>query len=100
MRAIMAAAVQVAPSSGPLKAESIAANTRSALAKVRECHAATGAELIVLPETVTTGFTTGVSAEQLWDPVTELPGPIMAPYADAAAEPGIQLVFGTYERGP
>jgi deaminated glutathione amidase len=100
MRAITAAAVQVAPNSGPLSVESIAANARSALAKVRECHAATGAELIVLPESVTTGFTTGVSPEQLWDLVSELPGAIVAPYADAAAELGIHLVLGTYERGP
>jgi predicted amidohydrolase len=99
MRAFTAAAVQVAPNSAPLSAESIATNTRSALAKVRDCHAATGAELIVLPESVTTGFTTGVPAEQLWDLVSELPGGILQPFADTAAELGIHLVLGTYERG-
>ena len=100
MRALTAAAIQLAPHPGPLSAESIAANTARAVALVRRCHEATGAELIVLPESVTTGFTPGVDAEQLWRLISELPGPILQPFAEVSAELGVHLVLGSYERGP
>jgi predicted amidohydrolase len=100
MRGFVAAAVQVAPSSGPLTAESIAGNCARAVAVARDCVAATGAELVVLPESVTTGFTPGVDVETLWDLVSEIPGPVLDPFTAAAAELGVHLVVGTYERGP
>ena len=100
MREFTAAAVQVAPVPGPLTAASVAANTARAIELTRRCHAATGAELIVLPESVTTGFTPGIDTEQLWDLVSELPGPVLQPFADLAAELGTHLVLGAYERGP
>ncbi|MCU1656491.1 MAG: Nitrilase/cyanide hydratase and apolipoprotein N-acyltransferase, partial [Pseudonocardiales bacterium] len=99
MRALTVAAVQVAPLSGPLTAESVAANSRRAVSMVRDCVAATGAELVVLPESVTTGFTPGVDAQALWELVSGIPGPILEPFAAAAAELGVHLVVGTYERG-
>ncbi|MDQ2836960.1 MAG: carbon-nitrogen hydrolase family protein [Actinomycetota bacterium] len=99
MREFVAAAVQLAPSSAPLTAASIAANTERAIELTRQCVAATGAELLVLPESVTTGFTPGVDAEQLWDLVSELPGEIIAPFTALAAELGVHLVLGSYERG-
>jgi deaminated glutathione amidase len=100
MREFVAAAVQLAPARGPLTAASLVANAERAVELTRQCHAATGAELIVLPESVTTGFTPGIDTEQLWDLVSELPGPVLQPYADVAAELGTHLVLGTYERGP
>jgi predicted amidohydrolase len=100
MREFVAAAVQVAPSSGPLTAESIAGNCARAVALVRDCVAATGAELVVVPESVTTGFTPGVDVETLWDLMSEIPGPVLEPFTAAATELGIHLVVGTYERGP
>ncbi|MEO6702156.1 MAG: carbon-nitrogen hydrolase family protein [Jatrophihabitantaceae bacterium] len=100
MRAFVAAAVQLAPSSAPLSAASIAANTAHAIELTRRCVAETGAELVVLPESVTTGFTPGLDADQLWELVSELPGPISQPFADLAAELGVHLVLGSYERGP
>jgi deaminated glutathione amidase len=100
MREFVSAAVQVAPAPGPLTAGSVAANTARAIELTRQCHAVTGAELIVLPESVTTGFTPGIDTEQLWDLVSELPGPVLQPFADLAAELGTHLVLGTYERGP
>jgi deaminated glutathione amidase len=57
MRPVTVAAVQVAPSPRPLTSASIAENAKRAVALIRSCYAATGAELIVLPESVTTGFT-------------------------------------------
>lgn len=105
MRAFTAAAVQVAPRSEPLSAESIAANIAHSIEWTRRCHEATGAELIVLPETVTTGFTPDCSAEELWDLITEIPGrgdashTQLAPYADLARELDVILCVGAYERG-
>lgn len=100
MRAVTVAAVQLAPSPGPLTAGSIADNCAGAVAAVRQCAVATGAELVVLPESVTTGFTPGVPAEHLWDLVSALPGPVLDPFTAVAADLGIHLVVGTYERCP
>ncbi len=97
MRELTAAAVQVAPSSQPLTAQTIQANVERAVGLLRACHAATGAELIVLPESVTTGFTPAVSPERLWDLVEDA---ILDPFAKAAAELGAHLVLGSYQRGP
>ena len=99
MRAFTAAAVQVAPVPGPLSAASVAANLDKLVTMTRRCVEATGAELVVLPETATTGFTPGCSTEELWEVVSELPGPVVAPLREVAAELGIHLVVGTYERG-
>ena len=100
MRAFTAAAVQVAPAPGPLTAESVSANLDKLVEVTRRCVEATGAELVVLPESATTGFTPGCPTEQLWELVSELPGPVVEPLRDVAAELGIHLVAGTYERGP
>ncbi|PZS14064.1 MAG: carbon-nitrogen hydrolase family protein [Pseudonocardiales bacterium] len=100
MREVTVAAVQLAPSSAPLTAETIATNGARAVAMVRDCAAATAAELVVLPESVTTGFTPGVDVETLWDLVSAVPGPVLDPYAAVAADLGIHLVVGTYERDP
>jgi len=56
--------------------------------------------LVVLPETITTGFTPGCPAEELWERVDTLPGPMTKPVAEAARGLGIYVVFPTYERGP
>lgn len=100
MRPFTAAAVQVAPVPGPLSAESVERNTTRAVDWARRCVQATGAELVVLPESVTTGFTPGVPAGRLWDLVSAVPGPVTDPFAKAAAELRIHLVAGTYVRGP
>jgi len=100
MRAVTVAAVQVAPVPGPLSAASVKANIARALTLAADCVAETGAELIVLPESVTTGFMTGLNPAELWDLVSEIPGPVAEPFCQAAAELGVELVFGSYERGP
>jgi predicted amidohydrolase len=99
MQTITVAAVQVAPSHAPLTAHSIAANSAHAVEMVRRCVDSTGAELIVLPESTTTGFTTGVDVDTLWDLVSEIPGPVLDPFTAVCAELGVHLVVGTYERG-
>lgn len=98
MRRFTAAAVQVAPVAAPLTPATITTNIEHALAMVRDCVAATGAELVVLPESVTTGFTPGVPADRLWELVSAVPGPMTDPFAALAEELGIYLCVGTYRR--
>ncbi|MGL5857580.1 MAG: carbon-nitrogen hydrolase family protein [Angustibacter sp.] len=99
MRAFTAAAVQLAPSPDPLSHQTIAANCAAAAAWVRRCAEATGAELIVLPETASTGFTPAVGADALWGLVSAVPGPVTEPLQDVARQVGAHLIWGTYERG-
>jgi len=100
MRAFTAAAVQLAPSPQPLTRAGIELNLSAAVEWVRRCVDATGAELVVLPETASTGFTTGCSPEELWDLVSDVPGPVTEPMQTVASATGAHLVWGTYERGP
>lgn len=100
MRPFTAAAVQLAPTRGPLTARSVQANGEKAAAWVERCVAATGAELVVLPESASTGFTPGLPPEDLWDLVSDIPGPVTEPLAEVAGRLGVHLVWGTYERGP
>ena len=100
MRAFTAAAVQIAPVAGPLSPDGVLANIANCVDWLTRCVEATGAELVVLPESATTGFTPGCSPEELWDLVSELPGPVVAPIQAAAAALGVHVCVGTYERGP
>ncbi len=100
MRTFVAAAVQVAPVSGPLTESSISSNVDKCVGLVDRCVAETGADLVVLPETASTGFTPGVDPSRLWELVDTVPGGVTAPVQEAAARLGVHVVFGTYERGP
>ncbi|MFR9776319.1 carbon-nitrogen hydrolase family protein [Micromonospora sp. MS34] len=96
MRAFTAAAVQIAPTPGPLTAESVTANVARCVEYLHRCVDATGAELVVLPETATTGFTPGRSADELWD---LLGSPLTEPMQQAAARLSVHVVVGSYARG-
>ncbi len=100
MREFTAAAVQLGPVPGPLTGESIKGNQSKALDLIERCVEATGAEVVVVPATVTTGFTPGCGPEQLWDLISELPGALSEPAQEAARRLGAHLVWPTYERGP
>lgn len=99
MHAFTAAAVQIAPVPGPLSPESVRKNLDKCVDFTRRCVDATGAELVVLPESATTGFTPGCSTEQLWDLMSDLPGPVIEPVQDVARDLGVHVCVGTYERG-
>ncbi len=75
------------------------ASVRKAVEWTRRAIDESGAQLVVLPETVTTGFVPGVGAGELWDRVDVLPGRQTAPLQEIAAKLGIILIFGSYERG-
>jgi predicted amidohydrolase len=99
MHPFTATALQLAPLPGPLTPETVAANCAKAAEWLRRCVESTNAELVVLPETATTGFVPGLGAEALWDLVSEIPGPVTAPLQAEARRLGVHLVWGTYERG-
>jgi len=74
-------------------------NVEKAIAWIERAVKESGARLVVVPETVTTGFTPDCPAEELWDRVDVLPGPMTEPVAAAARGLGVYVVFPTYERG-
>lgn len=99
MRSFVAAAVQVAPEPGPVDQALVKANCLKAAEAVERCVAETGAELVVLPESGSTGYATGLGPDELWDVVSAIPGPVTDPLAEVAARLGVHVVWGTYERG-
>jgi predicted amidohydrolase len=99
MRPLTAAALQLAPHPGPLTANSVAENLNRAVELIERCVGATGADLLVLPEAVTTGFTPGIPAEELWALMGPIPGPTTEPVQEAARRLGVHVVHCTYERG-
>lgn len=93
MREFIAAGVQIAT-----EPNNIQANVEKALDWL--CRAVNlGAELIVFPETITTGFAPGVPKEILWDMVDVVPGRTTEAIQQAAARYGVYVVWPTYERG-
>ena len=100
MRVVTTAALQLAPDPAPPGPQTISGNCRRAASWIRRCAEETGAELVVTPETASTGFVTGLGPDQLWDLVDEIPGPLTEPIQDVTRDLGIHVVWGTYERGP
>src|SRR5512139_399073 len=77
----------------------VSRNVALAASWTRRAAAESGARLVVLPETVTTGFTPNLGPGELWDIVDTLPGRLSEPLQKASQELGIYTVFPTYERG-
>ena len=100
MRAFTAAAIQLAPRPGPLTAASIKANVDNAVTWIERCVAATGAELVVLPESTTTGFDPALPPDELHELVEPIPGALTEPIQQAAARLRVHVCVGSYERGP
>lgn len=76
----------------------VAENVRRAVYWVRRAVDESGAQLIVLPETTTTGFAPNMGPGELWDAVDELPGAQSEPLQRVCQEFGVFLCYGTYER--
>jgi predicted amidohydrolase len=74
-------------------------NMNRAYELISECHQASKANLIVLPESVTTGFTPKGKAEDLWDAVDTIPGKLTERVVAWAKEFDCYICFPTYERG-
>jgi predicted amidohydrolase len=95
VREFVAACVQIA-----IRPNDVQANVDKGIVWLERAVSEYEAELVVFPETVTTGYETGLSAEELWDLVDEAPGHITRDVQLAARSLGVHVVWGSYRRGP
>lgn len=96
MKDFIAACVQIA-----ITPNDVDANVQKGLSWLEKAVREYEAELVVFPETVTTGYDTGLSAEELWDLVDEAPGRITGPIQEKARQLGVHVVWPSYRRsGP
>lgn len=93
MKEFVAACVQIAVTPNDVKA-----NVEKGVAWLKKAVSEYDAELVVFPETVTTGYETGLSAEELWDLVDEAPGRITRDIQVAAKSLGVHVVWPSYRR--
>ncbi len=75
-------------------------NTEKVISWYRKVRHQSHADLIVFPETVTTGFNPGDRAGDLWDLVDTIPGRLTERIEAEVRKGGGYVVFPTYERGP
>jgi predicted amidohydrolase len=95
VKEFVAACVQIA-----IRPNDVRANVDKGIVWLERAVSEYEAELVVFPETVTTGYETGLSAEDLWDLVDEAPGHITRDVQLAARSLGVHVVWGSYRRGP
>ena len=94
MKEFTAACVQISVTPNDPKA-----NLKKGIEWLNKAVSENEAELIVFPETVTTGFDTGLSPEDLWDLVDDIPGKLSEDIQGAAKKLGVHVVWPTYRRG-
>jgi len=94
MKEFIAACVQIA-----IYPNDVAANVAKGVAWLERAVHEYEADLIVFPETVTTGYETGLDAAELWDLVDEAPGRITHDVQAAAKGLGVYVVWPSYRRG-
>jgi len=94
MKKFIAAGVQIAPI-----LNDVPATIEKCLTWLKKAVKEYEADLVVFPETVTTGFNTNVSAEELYDRVDAIPGKLTIPILKAAREFKVHVVWPTYSRG-
>ena len=94
MREFTAACVQIA-----ITPNKVQTNIDKGILWLEKAVSEHAAELVVFPETVTTGYETGLSAEGLWDLVDEAPGQITHDIQSTAKRLGVHVVWPTYRRG-
>lgn len=83
-----------------IKPMDVAYNLEKSVHWIEKAVKENAAELIVLPETVTTGFTPDVGIKELWNLVDEFPGKKWNPILQVAKQLKVYVVLPTYERGP
>jgi predicted amidohydrolase len=94
MKDFIAACVQIA-----ITPNDVEANVDKGVNWLRKAVEEYQADLVVFPETVTTGYEPGLSAEDLWDLVDQAPGRITLPIQEAAQQLGVHVVWPSYRRG-
>lgn len=95
MKKIRAAALQF--SVRPMQVDF---NLDKAYSWIRKLSSQHNPDLIVLPESFTTGFTPSCSLKELWEAVDTIPGKLTDIAVDWAKELDTIICFPTYERGP
>ncbi len=93
MKEFVAACVQIA-----ITPNDVEANIAKGLSWLEKAVHEYEAELVIFPETVTTGYETGLDAGQLWDLVDEAPGRITQAIQAKAKELGVYVVWPSYRR--
>jgi predicted amidohydrolase len=95
MKEFVAACVQIA-----ITPNDVQANVDKGVIWLEKAVKEYDADLVAFPETVTTGYETDLSADELWDIVDEVPGHVTRDVQAAAKSLGVHVVWGTYRRGP
>jgi len=95
MREFIAACVQIA-----ITPNDVQANVEKGVVWLEKAVGEYEAELVVFPETVTTGYETGLDAAGLWELVDQAPGRITRDIQAAAKALGVHVVWPSYRRGP
>jgi len=93
MQEFVAACVQIA-----ITPNDVQANINKSIIWLEKAVREHEAELVVFPETVTTGYETNLTPEELWDLVDEAPGRITHDIQAAAKNLGVHVVWPTYRR--
>jgi len=93
MQEFVAACVQIA-----IAPNDVQANIKKSIMWLEKAVSEHEAELVVFPETVTTGYETNLTPEELWDLVDEAPGRITHDIQSAAKNLGVHVVWPTYRR--
>jgi predicted amidohydrolase len=93
MQEFVAACVQIA-----IAPNDVQANIKKGIMWLEKAVSEHEAELVVFPETVTTGYETNLTPEELWDLVDEAPGRITYDIQAAAKNLGVHVVWPTYRR--
>jgi len=94
MKEFIAACVQIA-----ITPNNVQANINKGIIWLERAVADYGAELVVFPETVTTGYETGLTADELWELVDKAPGLITNKVPEAAQKLGVHVVWPSYRQG-
>ena len=94
MKDFIAACVQIA-----ITPNDVEANVNKGVIWLRKAVEEYQADLVVFPETVTTGYEPGLSADDLWDLVDHAPGRITLPIQEASRQLGVHVVWPSYRRG-
>jgi predicted amidohydrolase len=93
MQEFVAACVQIA-----IAPNDVGANIKKGIMWLEKAVTEHKADLVVFPETVTTGYETNLTPEELWDLVDEAPGRITHDIQAAAKNLGVHVVWPTYRR--
>ncbi len=94
MKKIVVSGVQFA-----IRPNQIEANTEKCLKKIKEAYDQSRPRLIVLPETITTGFVPGMETRKFWELVEPLDGASPRAVKKLARRLKVWVVFPMYEKG-